>query len=612
MRKLFVVALLLFAVFANSQTSSTKTAFTIPKKATVVLGDIKEDYFQTGQCIEKPVPGGVPQKANELNWSGNNKGSQNVSVASVTLPPIFLGKNFSANNFSNSTPTDNDIAVSNNCKVVSVSNTLVYYFDCASNSTMGVVSLAAFGSAIGSLSQAFDPKVAYDPVADRFSVVYLNGFAPASTSVIVGFSQTNNPAGAWNMYALPGNPFNNNLWTDYPQMSFSKDELFITVNLLVPGGSWQTSFAETIIWEINKKKGFAGLPLTTMVHNNIKWAGNNLRNICPVKGGSQLYGPRQYFLSNRNFGVTTDSLFLIDISDTIAAAGQTLTVKKLTTDITYNMPPDARQVPPHVLATNDARVLGAFIENNKIQYVHNTKDPGTNFCAVNYGIIHNVTGTPTVNCAIINDPVMDLGYPNISYAGTSSTDNTAIINYLHTAPSVFAGVSVIKTDANGNYSPVLKVKDGTGYVDLLGGNQERWGDYTGSQRKYNEPNKFWVNGYYGLLNGASHIHATWIAEIGMNFIATDVADKKAEQNLKVYPNPIKEQVTVKFKVNETDYLNFVIYDVNGKEVKHLMKEFIKEGTHEFSFSAEPLSTGVYFLKIFSDKQEFANQKIIKE
>ncbi len=598
--------------FSLAQITSNKTTFIIPKKATVNVADIKEDFFTTIQCTEKPVPGGFPQKQPINTVNQNQGGTLKTAATMATLSPIYLGKNFIGNPYNNSTPNDNDLAISNNCKIISVSNTIIYFHDCVKDSAQGLVSLSAFAAPLGSFSSAFDPKVAYDPVADRFALTFLNGFTPTTSSIVVAFSQTNDPKGLWNFYALPGNPYNNNLWTDYPMISFSQKEVFITVNLLTPGGTWQTSFSESIIWQINKSNGYNGLPLTTQVHNNIKYAGNNLRNICPVKGGSTLYGPRSYFLSNRNFGMSSDTVFLVDLSDTINAPGQTLTVKMLKTPRKYSMAPDAKQAGGQTFATNDARVLGAFYENNKIQYVHNTQDSTTLLCAVYHGVIGSVSSaTPSIVGYVINHPIEDFGYPNISYAGSSASDNTSIINFDHTATTVNAGLSAIKSDGTGNYSPRLNIKNGTTYVDVLSGTQERWGDYTGSQRKYNEIDKTWVNGYYGYFNGGRK-HATWIAEIGLNFILTDVKQTKAETSMNVYPNPVSDFVHINFDVTESDVLSFVLYDITGKEVKTMLREFIKPGKQMFSFSMEPLAKGVYFLKISSSKQEFVSQKIVKD
>lgn len=608
MKTIFYLAALLFSFGVMAQSKSTN--FIIPKKATINFSEVKEDYFTAIQCIEKPMPGGIPDKS-KMNL--NSQLSAKISAPSGTLTPIFLGKNFFANPFGNATPNDNDMAISNNCKIVSVSNTLIYFHDCVVDSSKGIVSLSAFSTPLGTFSQAFDPKVAYDPVADRFALVFLNGTTPATSTIVVAFSQTNNPKGNWNFYMIPGNPFNNNLWSDYPMISFSQKELFITMNLLNPGGTWQTSFNETVIWQINKANGYAGQPLTTQLHNNIQYAGNNIRNICPVKGGSTLYGPQQYFLSNKNFGINSDSVFVISISDTANAPGQTLTVKMTNANVPYSMPPDARQTPPHLFATNDARVLGAFMENNKIQYVHNTKDPATNFCAVYHGVIDGyAAATPTVSGNILGHPVMDFGYPNISYAGSSSTDHTSIINFNHCAPTVSAGCSAMKSDAAGNYSPVLGIKNGTTYVDVLTATLERWGDYSGSQRKYNEVGKVWISGYYGPLVGTSATrHATWIAELGLNAM-TGMEETNANSNASVFPNPFENLISVEFENKNAETIHFKLFDVQGKEVKTLLSEFIKPGKQRFSFTLNPLPQGVYFLKIYSDGEVYGTQKLIRQ
>ena len=90
-----IIIVLPFSFFA--QTTSKKTTFIIPKKATVNIGDIKEDYFVTNQCIEKPMPGGIPQKP-PVNW--NNAANKTASPTG-TLTPIYLGKNFFANPYGN-------------------------------------------------------------------------------------------------------------------------------------------------------------------------------------------------------------------------------------------------------------------------------------------------------------------------------------------------------------------------------------------------------------------------------------------------------------------------------------------------------------------------------
>ena len=90
-----------------------------------------------------------------------------------------------------------------------------------------------------------------------------------------------------------------------------------------------------------------------------------------------------------------------------------------------------------------------------------------------------------------------------------TTDNTSIISFDHTAITVFPGVSALTSDGLGNYSAMTTVKAGASYYNILSGN-ERWGDYSGSQRKYNQPGRVWVNGMWA---NASKKNTTWIGEL---------------------------------------------------------------------------------------------------
>jgi hypothetical protein len=79
----------------------------------------------------------------------------------------------------------------------------------------------------------------YDPKADKFVLMCPVGFVDSTSKIIVGFSQTNDPNGNWNLYTLPGNPLNNNLWSDYPMISMTEKELFLSINLLY--NDWDSS-----------------------------------------------------------------------------------------------------------------------------------------------------------------------------------------------------------------------------------------------------------------------------------------------------------------------------------------------------------------------------------
>ena len=146
----------------------------------------------------------------------------------------------------------------------------------------------------------YDPKFIYDHEEDRFIMVFLVGNKPLIVMYVLPFSTTNNPLDDWNVYMLKGDALNSGHWTDYPAISLTKDDLFITGNLLLDGVSWQLGFKESIIWQIDKLSGYNGSDsLEFNLWSDIKDDSITIRNIHPVRGARELQDKKQYFLSNK-------------------------------------------------------------------------------------------------------------------------------------------------------------------------------------------------------------------------------------------------------------------------------------------------------------------------
>ena len=615
--KFLLTPLFLFSAgyIAVSQTTTKQTPFIIKKQAVVNFNEISRDFNPVLMVREMPKQGSKKMEIYNYPERAANR-SANTSTTALNIP--IEGQSFIGNPFNVNTPNDNDMAISDSGIVVSVINTNIYIKNIQTNSVSPVKSLAAFTTPINSKHQEFDPKVMYDPKSDKFVILCLVGFVDTTSKIIVGFSQTNDPNGNWNLYELPGNPLNNNLWSDYPMIGMTEKELFLSVNLLYNDSSWQTGFVETLVWQMKKADGYTGSSLTSFLHSNIKFNGKAIRNLCPAKGGSKLYGPNMYFVSNRNLASQNDSVFLVNITDTIGASTNTVTVKVLTSNQPYFFPPDGRQtVASQSLATNDCRNLGAFYENNKIQYVHNTNNTANNQVSIYYGIIDNPqSAAPTTTGYIIPNDTMDFAYPNSSYAGKSSPDNTSIINFNHSSNKVFPGCSALQADGAGNFSPVLRVQNGATFVNLLTGNLERWGDYSGSQRKYNKTGEVWMSGYYGYVYNSSfpRAHAAWIAQITVDTTQqVDVGIKTQQKNAvssTVYPNPSQSIFSVDVTLNAPEYLSFELLDAQGKLVEVLLRDWVKGLENTFSFNTHDLNKGVYFLRISGNNKTNILKKII--
>lgn len=531
--------------------------------------------------------------------------SHKLNKTEVPIPTVVRG--FSGN-VTQGTPNDNDLAVSNGGYIISVVNTNLLIFNDTGKSIMGR-SLAAFASSLGSLNRTYDPRVIYDPKEDRFVLVFLQGSTSADTRIIVAFSQSNDPTLKWNFYTIPGNVTGDSTWSDYPVLSLSNDELFITVNRVKDNTPWQQGFVTSYIWQCDKKAGYNAQPINQKLYNNITYQGKSVWNICPVKGGSTLYGPNMFFLSQRPSDLINDTVFLHEITNTNASGAAVLTQKVLRTNVTYGLQPNAIQPNGKKLQTNDARMLSAMYENGFIHYVGNTIDTAFFVPAVYYGIVSNVFGPePAVKGKIISYDTMDIGYPSISYIGGGSGDNSTLIAFSHVSPTLFPGTSVVTTDRFGNVSAPVFVKKGENNITVLADSINRWGDYSGNQRKYNELGVSWINGSFGNSTGDNR---TWIAKLKSNDPLSGVWEQSATMSeARIYPNPASAYVQVEFTMAQTQFVDFELWDMKGNRVAPLLHDKAKAGTNRFSFTTEDLASGIYLLTIKSNEQVLLQQKIV--
>lgn len=73
-------------------------------------------------------------------------------------------------------------------------------------------------------------------------------------------------------------------------------------------------------------------------------------------------------------------------------------------------------------------------------------------------------------------------------------------------------------------------------------------------------------------------------------------DFKLFQN---YPNPFNPTTNITYMIKQSGYVNLILYDINGKEIKKLVSENQKPGTYSINLKSDGLSSGVYFYKLTS-------------
>ena len=493
------------------------------------------------------------------------------------------------------TPPDNYLAVSKNNTCVSVMNSFISVLDGNTGIMTKRTGLKTMSLPVGLNNfmndYRYDPKIIYDPLEDKFICIMLNG-VNAANYIVIGFSQSNDPKGNWNFYKFYGDYKGDTTWFDYPAITISKNEFYFTGNKLGFNTSWQAGFKNSVIYQIKKADGYAGQTLNYKIWDSIYYQGKPIRNLHPVKNGSSISAATPYFLSNRNFATQNDTVFLIRLTDTLNSANASIQINPLKSNLAYGVAADGRQKDTaYSLATNDARILGAFKEGDEIQFVNTSINPSNGAASIYHGTIQQVSSNPSIQAQLLSIDSLDMAYPNISYFGVNNGNIVSVINCNYSGPRTFAGMHAL-ISKSGQYSDWTNIKKGDSNIVVLSAKQQRWGDYTGSQIDWNFPGNAWVIGIFG---NAKRSYGNYMARLSSPYnvgIPPLVANKI---NAISYPNPCYQFTAIDFTLAASAILNFDMYNSNGQLVGHLLTQFCEEGQNRLQFNIGYLSAGIYHL-----------------
>ena len=538
-------------------------------------------------------------KKKENLQKGHLKSAQENEIE----PKIDLG--FQAN-IPNGHPADNDVAVSNELKVISAVNTNILVSDSTGKKIIEK-SLTNLVAQAGVFNSTSDPRVIYDPKEDRFIFTCFSGNLSKNSVILVGFSKTNDPAGAWNFYKLNGNSFNDSTWSDYPIISVSNNDLFITFNQVKDNVHWSVGFKQSVIWQIDKNTGYRGDSLKYDLWSDIKHNGVYLRNICPAKYQTNDLKEKMYFLSVKNVAFSNDTIFLLEITNSYASKSAKLNQSILKSPIKYGFPPNALQKKnsfgiTQQLMTNDARVLTAIYENDHIHFGSNTINTKFQNAAVFLGSILNVSKNPKVEATILSNENLEFGYPSMTHIGDYNRPRQVLYTFSHCYTDSFPGTSMVYQNAKGEFSKIISVKNGNNRIDMVADSIERWGDYTNIQKVYNQPNTAFLTGSFGGPLGNSFTRMlSWVSKVRVEdttTLSSSISNvSKEKQFILIAPNPAKNILTFQFKLQESQILSFEIWSLEGKKLYHIYNQKAFTGKNDFQIEIDQIPAGNYFLKI---------------
>ncbi len=614
-RVLSTVLFILCGLLSSTSLQAQKaTYFKASLKRSIAPADIQNDIYPRGYSLEAPFPGGksyqdaLLKKKAEISKKFPKK--RTTSVKRSSAPEISLQRNMGsfygpANNIQNragGTPNDNTIAVSDNGFLIASYNTRVYFHDLIGDSayyrphpftsTWSFVEFALDNDSMGT-SLPFDPKLRYDAVVDRFVFTFLSGRTPDDSKLVIAFSSSGDPMDEWNLYEIPGNPFNERTWSDFPVIALTENEVLYTINLIRENEPWETGFEETLIWQLDKQAGYDGLDSLPMkLWSDIKFGGKSVRNLHAMQGGDELKAPPYYFMSNRNFDSRNDTFFVVNLSGELGDPTAQVEVKYGLSDVPYGLSPTAEQPAGPELSTNDARVLDGFYENGQIQFVGNTIDTVSGRSSMYHGVVQNPGTSPSIELNIMQHPTMEFGYPGIAYTGKSAGDQEAVIGVNYTSLTDTAGYGGFYFDGNGEYSDFTKLIQGQSYVQRQG-NPERWGDYFGIQRVYSELGALWMSGYYGT---STHEHSFWMSEVYSPTYVIAGEEEMEKPSQAAFPVPSQDLIYLDFELVKAQEVHFLLTDLQGKTIKGF-RQHMGAGKNRFECSLINLSSGTYSLHL---------------
>jgi len=528
--------------------------------------------------------------------------AKTTGIYTPTVSTNFIG----LTNGGSQTPLDNTIAISDSNYIVAFINSKVGYFNTTGTLTYSksIYSLINDASIVNDIC---DPKVIYDNVAKRF-IFYAQTCdkVAANSKVIIGFSKFQNPAAGWYISKLNGDPYNEGSFWDYPKMGVSTTELFVTGNLFDAAGG---NFTRAVIYQIPKAPGFAGTPITSAT----KYTAPSGFTVVPAgKGQSGSYGPGIYLASTS--GVTTGSttVKLYQITNTVASGSAMLNTYNVATT-SYSTAGNAGQLGSTIqLNTGDCRGQDAFYLNGFVHFVHNI-DVGSGYAGLCYYRIN--VNTLAITRATYKVSGSDLGYPAIVSASNDSNDKSVAIAFNQVSDTSYPRTCVIGCDPAMNWSPMVAVKQGKGYVHYSWSTTatDRWGDYTGFAKNYGDPAaSAWMAGMYG---NTSHNWDQWIAKIypaSLKTTEVPTVIKEEPISASVYPNPILDFYQVKFDMPSRQKVVVNITDMQGKVVVELYNEIVEKGEKMLTFNRANLAPGVYLINIIGESSNIKNERIVIE
>jgi len=124
-----------------------------------------------------------------------------------------------------------------------------------------------------------------------------------------------------------------------------------------------------------------------------------------------------------------------------------------------------------------------------------------------------------------------------------------------------------------------------------------------------------INNFPGITNyGAIYIgtHGRGIFEC-LDYTGIKEPDNPvtiAKSELKIYPNPVIDNMNIEYNLNKNSNININIYDMTGRIIKSIDLSNQPSGNHKFTIDCNSFRTGTYFIQLIAGKEKTSAKFIV--
>ncbi len=354
-----------------------------------------------------------------------------------------------------------------------------------------------------------DPHIAYDAYSGRWFASEIN-VSTTGNQLMVARSNSSDPTAGWKAVNFTANVG----FGDYPALSVDGNAVYISLNNF-SSASASGVFTGTSLFSIPK----TDLLLTTPVTTNM----TKFENLGPAARGFTLQAAATYGSSPANGLIVSTALdsgsnYVSGVIDRFnvlnpSAAGATLSALTAINVLATPEPGLAHQPDGTVqIDALDSRISGQVVYQNGNLFFVRTISVGSKD-AIRWTVLNAATNA-VVSEGTISDPNFD--YFQGSIAVNATGDVVVGFNRSGTGASDFIGSYARVGKFTGStivFGTDIQLKAGQGNYHLIGGDGERWGDFSSTRVDPVDSSLFWT---FQEFAQPGNVWATQITSIKIN------------------------------------------------------------------------------------------------